>query len=185
MVIQGDDVGMWYVMQVASGQENRTVFLVEKVVSEGILESCFVPVRRLRKKFRGAWHEVIEKLFPGYVFMISERPQLLYEELKQIPALTRLLGRCDEYFTPLSEKDVRMMEKLQNIMGDSGNLEVEISRIIVEKGNRIRILSGPLKDLEGQIKRVNLHKRIAEVEMEFMGSRSVVHLGVEMVEEIE
>jgi len=176
---------MWYVMQVVAGQENRTILLVEKMISEGILESCFVPVRRLRKKFHGAWQEVTEKLFPGYVFMISERPQLLYEELKQIPALTRLLGRCGEYFTPLSEKDVRMMEKLRNGEGDNGNLEVEISRIAVEEGNQIRVLSGPLVNLEGQIKKVNLHKRIAEVELEFMGSISVVHLGIEMVERVK
>lgn len=69
-------------------------------------------------------------------------------------------------------------------MVDGGALEVGISRIAVEEGNQIRILSGPLKDLEGQIRKVNLHKRIAEVEMEFMGSRSVVYLGVEMVERI-
>ena len=77
-----------------------------------------------------------------------------------------------------------MMEKLQNRMVDGGALEVGISKIAVEEGNQIRILSGPLKDLEGQIRKVNLHKRIAEVEMEFMGSRSVVYLGVEMVERI-
>ena len=176
---------MWYVMQVVSGQENRTVFLVEKIISEEILNSCFIPVRRLRKKFHGTWQEVTEKLFPGYVFLISEQPQLLYEELKQIPALTKLLGRCEGFFTPLSEKDVRMLEKLRNRMGDSGNLEVEISKIAVEEGNQIRILSGPLMELEGQIKKVNLHKRIAVVEVEFMGSKSLVHLGVEMVEKID
>jgi len=175
---------MWYVMQVVSGQENRTTFLVEKMISEGILESCFVPVRRLRKKFHGTWHEVTEKLFPGYVFLISEQPQPLYEELKRIPALTRMLGRCGEYFTPLAEKDVQLMEKLQNGMSDNGNLEVEISKIAIEEGNQIRILSGPLMNLEGQIKKVNLHRRIAVVEVEFMGNKSLVHLGVEMIEKM-
>lgn len=171
---------MWYVMQVISGQENRTVFLVEEIVSKRALESCFVPVRKLKKKFRGAWHEVTEKLFPGYVFMISKRPRLLYEELKQIPALTRMLGRCGEYFTPLSEEDVCMMEKLQNGKDGGGNLEVEISKVAVEDGNQVRILSGPLVDLERQIKKVNLHKRIAEVEMDFMGDRILINFGIEI-----
>jgi transcriptional antiterminator NusG len=171
---------VWYVMQVISGQENRTVFLVEEIVSKRALESCFVPVRKLKKKFRGAWHEVTEKLFPGYVFMISKQPRLLYEELKQIPALTRMLGRCGEYFTPLSEEDVCMMEKLQNGKGGGGNLEVEISKVAVEDGNQVRILSGPLVDLEGQIKKVNLHKRIAEVEMDFMGDRILINFGIEI-----
>jgi len=176
---------MWYVMQVISGQENRMVLLAENMVTAGTLEKCFVPIRRLRKKFQGEWHEVTEKLFPGYVFLISETPQLLYEELKRIPALTRILGRCGEYFTPLSKEDVRMMEKLQDSFGESGSLEAEISRITVEEGNRIRILSGPLKNLEGQVKKVNLHKRMAAVELNFIGKKTVVYLGIEIVERVE
>ena len=175
---------MWYVMQVISGQENRSALLVEKILSQGTVTNCFVPMRRLRKKYHGQWREVTEILFPGYVFMITEQPQLLYEELKKIPALTRLLGRCEEYFTPLSQADIQMMERLQNghsQIEKGGNLEVGISKVAVEEGNRIQILSGPLKNMEGQIKKVNLHKRIVEVEMEFMRNRSLLHLGIEMV----
>jgi len=175
---------MWYVMQVISGQENQTALQAEKRIPEEILENCFVPVRRLRKKFHGAWHDVTEKLFPGYVFMITDYPWLLYEELKKIPTLTKVLGRCGEYFTPLSEADMHMMERLQDGMREKGNLEVEISKVTVEEGNQIRILEGPLKNLEGKIKKVNLHKRVAAVEMEFMGNKSVVHLGIELVGEI-
>ncbi|MXP76813.1 antiterminator LoaP [Lachnospiraceae bacterium WCA-9-b2] len=173
---------MWYVMQVVSGQENRTVLLIEKMVSKEIVESCFIPMRRLRKKYQGVWHEVREKLFPGYVFMITDHPQSLYEELKGIPALTKILGRWGEYFTPLSETDVQMIKKLKNKTLDSGISEVEISQIAVEEGEQIKILSGPLKNFKGQIRKINLHKRIAEVEMEFMGSKSVVYLGIEMVD---
>ncbi len=176
---------MWYVMQVVSGQEYRTTLLVEKIFSEGILENCFVPMRRLRKKFYGTWHEVTEKLFPGYVFMITEHPQLLYKELKKIPALTKVLGRCEGYFTPLSEADVQMMKRLQIGIEGNGNLEVELSKIVVREGNQIQILSGPLKNLEGEIKKVNLHKRIVTVEMEFMGKKNVVYLGIDMVGKVE
>ena len=172
---------MWYVMQVVSGQEERTVILVESMISEGILESCFIPTRRLRKKFQGAWHEVTEKLFPGYVFLITEQPRLLYEELKRIPRLTRMLGQCEEYFVPLPEADVRVMEKFQDGTGEISVLEAEISRVAVEEGKQIKILSGPLKNLEGQINKVNLHKRTAAVEVEFMGNKTVIYLGIEMV----
>ena len=175
---------MWYVMQVISGQENRAVLLIKKMIAESILESCFVPMRRFKKKFGGKWHEVMEKLFPGYVFLITEQPLSLYEELKKIPTLTRIIGRFGEYFTPLSTEDVRMIKKLQGSFEKSGNLEVEISRIAVEEGKRIRILSGPLVNLEGQVKKVNLHKRVAEVEMEFMGRQTMIYLGIEIVERI-
>lgn len=104
--------------------------------------------------------------------------------MKEIPALTRILGRCGDYFTPLSERDMQMMEKLQSGTKDGGKIRAEISQIVIEEGKQIRILSGPLRNLEGQIKKLNLHKRIAEVELEFMGSKSVVYLGIEMVERL-
>lgn len=174
---------MWYVMQVVSGQENRTALLVKDMAAPEILESCVLPVRRLRKKFWGEWHEVTEKLFPGYVFLITEQPQLLYEELKRIPLLTRMLGQCEEYFVPLPEADVRILEKFRDRTGKMDGLEAEISKVALEEGKQIKILAGPLKNLEGQIKKINLHKRTAAVEVEFMGNKTVIYLGIEMVTE--
>lgn len=170
---------MWYVMQVVSGQENRIALMVEHIVSGRNLGNCFVPKRRLRKKFHGEWHETSEKLFPGYVFVITEQPQTLYEEVKKIPALTKLLGRNGEYFTPLSKADVQTIEKLQNKAEEGWGVEAEISKIAVGEGKRVKILSGPLQNLEGQVRKINLHKRIAEVEMDFMGSKTVIYLGIE------
>ncbi len=207
---------MWYVMQVVSGREGHTVLLMERILSRGILKNCIVPMRRMKKKYEGRWQEVKEKLFPGYVFLISEQPQLLYDELKQIPALTKLLGSCEEYFTPLSDKDVRFLMRLQSMqpggygksseglqeaekihsfregeepdaspVGLSEGTEVslvELSKVAVGENRRIRIISGPLKNLEGQIKKINLHKRIAVVKADFMGNRTLLHLGIEIVE---
>lgn len=179
---------MWYVMQVVSGKEGQTVFMMEKILSKGILETCFVPMRRMKKKYHGKWREITEKLFPGYVFLISGRPQLLYDELKNIPVLTKLLGNCEEYFTPLSETDLRFLGKLQgmqnkkNIPQDKQNVwSVQLSKVIVGEDRQLRVISGPLKDFEGQILKMNLHKRIAIVEMEFMGNKTSIHLGIEIV----
>lgn len=193
---------MWYVMQVMTGQESQTVLMLERRLPEGVLEKCFVPMRRRKKKYQGKWHEVVEKLFPGYVFLVSDYPQLLYDELKNIPAMTRLLGSCEEYFTPLSEEDVYILLKLQEnvckpqthqgmwrnrlervgVQEKFGIMKVDISRIRVGEKGLIRIVSGPLKNLEGQIRKINLHKRIAVVEAEFMGNKSQIHLGIEIIE---
>lgn len=190
---------MWYAMQVVSGREGQTVVMMERILSREILEGCLIPMRRLKKKYNGKWQEVTEKLFPGYVFLISEKPQLLYDELKKIPALTKLLGSCEEYFTPLSKDDVRFLQKLQDMRDTQkagrqlcsikkgpdqpGTEEVGLSQVIVGENRQIRIISGPLKNLEGQIQKINLHKRIAVVKAEFMGNQSFIHLGIEIVEE--
>ncbi len=62
-----------------------------------------------------------------------------------------------------------------------GGTEASLSLVKVIEGDGIRILSGPLKDMEGRIRKINLHKRTAEVEVDFMNRKTVVHLGIEMV----
>lgn len=171
---------MWYVMQVMSGWEGKCAMMLERNIPDEILEKCFVPMRRMKKKYHGKWHEVTEKLFPGYVFLVSGQPRVLYDELKNVPMLTKLLGSCEEYFTPLSQKDVRFLHRLQNMESKSDG--VGISKVSVGEDSHIRVIAGPLKNLEGQIRKINLHKRIALVEADFMGNRALLHLGIEIVE---
>ena len=64
-------------------------------------------------------------------------------------------------------------------------MEAEISRVYVSEEDVVTILSGPLKDMEGYIKKIDLHRRIAKVEVDFMNQKTVIHLGIEMIEKKE
>ena len=60
-------------------------------------------------------------------------------------------------------------------------MEVGLSQVSVSEDDVITILSGPLKSMEGYIRKIDLHRRIAKVEVEFMNRKTVIHLGIEMV----
>ena len=62
---------MYYVIQVASGMEDRVEEQIGIIVEKGLYDECFHPIRRVKKKIRGEWKELREKLLPGYVFIIS------------------------------------------------------------------------------------------------------------------
>ena len=88
-----------------------------------------------------------------------------------------------EYVTALTEQETKWLEILVSSSKDGKVIgEVSLSQIELNDNDEIKILSGPLQNMEGMIKRINLHKRIAEVEVEFMGRMTVIHLGIEMVE---
>ena len=61
-------------------------------------------------------------------------------------------------------------------------MEVNLSLVEVGENDEVKILSGPLKDMVGMVRKINMHKRIAEVEVVFMGRKIVLHLGIEIVE---
>lgn len=174
---------MYYVLQVAPGKETDAEAYIMKRVADELYSSCFHPVRCIRKKFHGEWMDRHEKLLPGYVFMGSENADGLYLALKNVPMLTKFLGWNPEYVTALTEDEARWLEALVSAGRDGRTTgEVPLSLIEVNENDEIRILSGPLQNMEGMVKRINLHKRIAEVEVEFMGRLTVIHLGIEMME---
>ena len=178
----------YYVIQVTPREEETTETYIRKILPDGLFDQCFHPTRLIRKKFHGNWVDVHEKLLPGYVFITTENVQMLYLQLKKIPLLTKMLGKDMEYFVRLSGQEEHWLELLlkQSGAGDASDRneknEVGLSRIDITEGNQIRVVSGPLKDIEGMVKKINLHKMIAEVEVPFMNGSTVIHLGIEMVE---
>lgn len=167
---------MWYVIQTLGGQEEYTADMIRKMVSPDCIEECFVPKRERLKKFHGNWNKIEEVVFQGYAFIISEKPKELYEKLKQVPRLTKVLGRETDYFLALGEKEKILIENI-------GNQEhkTALSKITVGEGKRIQVVDGPLKGYVCNIVKTNLHKREVVVEVEFMGRKMELKMGIEMV----
>ncbi|MCI8565592.1 MAG: antiterminator LoaP [Lachnospiraceae bacterium] len=178
---------MYYVIQVSPGTEEQTECLIRGRVDGDLYGLCFHPIRHVRKKFHGAWKDVHEKLLPGYVFLTSDRIRELYLALQRVPRLTKVLGKDEELFVALKDGEVEWLVKLTGVYETEGKNdsmvtvpEIGLSQVLMEQ-DMVTILSGPLKSVEGKIKKINLHKRMAEVEVEFMGRKTVIYLGVEMV----
>ena len=169
---------MWYVIQTLGGEEEHTADMIRKRVSSYYIEECFIPKRERMKKFYGQWNKVEEILFPAYIFVATDKPGELYQELRRVPRLTKVLGREEGYFVPLSEEEERLVRNL----GDESH-RTGLSKVVVGEGKQIRVVDGPLKDYVGEVVKVNLHKREAVVRVEFRGTRVELRLGVEMVGE--
>ncbi len=167
---------MFYAIQTTPAREQETKVMIEKLIGKDLYTKCFILTRDMRKKFGGKWITVEEKLFPGYIFVETDKVLELYLSAHKVPTLTKFLGRENETFIALNEKESRWMSSLI-----SAGEEVPVSEIDIEEGNKVTILSNPLSALEGYVKKIDLHKRRAEVEVEFMGEKRVFYLGVEFV----
>lgn len=166
---------MWYAVMVRSGTEEEIRKQCRAVVPTEVLEDCFIPRYESMKRYRGEWHKEKKVLFPGYVFMVSEDVEQLFQKLKQVAGLTKLLGTGDE-IVPLAEEEIRLLK-------DFGNEEqvVKLSKGIIA-GAQVIIKEGPLKGYEGCIRKIDRHKRLAYLELEMMGRKVEAQVGVEIVE---
>lgn len=174
---------MYYVIQVTSGMEDKVEEQIRILVEKELYGRCFHPIRHVKKKIRGEWKELREKLLPGYVFITSDDVRELYLKLKYVPAFTKMLGKDSEEFIPLPKHEVEWLKKITGPADD--HMEIGLSQVSVSADDVITILSGPLKGMEGYIKKIDLHRRIAKVEVDFMNRKTVIHLGIEMVRKKE
>lgn len=86
-----------------------------------------------------------------------------------------MLGKDKEEIYPLPEDEVAFLKSF----GKEEQI-VEISSGYIE-GDRIIVEKGPLKGKEGLIRRIDRHKRIAEIEIEFLGEQRKAKVGLEIV----
>lgn len=150
---------MWYVMQVRTGTEENIRCQCQRLISSNVLERCFIPYYQQKKRFQGEWHIQERILFPGYVFLITQNPEKLVNGLKKVIGLTKLIGTGDE-IVPLVQEEIDLLMKI----GTDKQL-VEMSSGIIEN-DRVQILAGPLMGMEGNIRRIDRHKRTAYLEIE-------------------
>lgn len=164
---------MWYVIQVRTGTEEKIRFQCEAKIPKKVLEHCFIPHYEERRKIQGTWRTLEKILFPGYVFLITENVEELFLQLKKIIGLTKLLGTGNE-ITALTESETAFLKRF----GGEEQI-VRMSEGIIE-GSRTKILSGPLMGMEGQIRKIDRHKRKAWLEVEMFGRTQLVEIGLEI-----
>ena len=165
---------MWYVIQVFTGREEETKQLCKRLIPEEVLTDCFIPYRENMKKYLGKWHKEREILFPGYVFLITDRIEEVSVELKRVPGFTKLLGDR-ECLIALTNQEVAFIE---HFGGKDRVTEMSVGFIINDK---IQIAQGPLIGMEGSIRKIDRHKRKAWVEVEMFGRKMEVQIGLEIV----
>lgn len=169
---------MWYVAQVATGQEERTLALIQQQVEAGrgaALQEAFVPRYQVQKHVGGEWAVQTQPLFPGYLVVVTDDVEALEQALRTVPAFTRILGSGDA-FTPLSDADIAWL----NAFTQANHRVVDLSEGIIE-GDQIKITRGPLMGHAAWIKRIDRHKRLAYLEVEMFGRTLETKVGLEIV----
>ena len=174
---------MYYVVQVKTGKEQQAIDDIMKNKPDDPSFEVFAPHRKVIRRYKGVDKEVIERCFPGYVFVSTNDVQGLFIQLYWTPGYTRLLGReADTYnFVPLNEDESRMIDILYSI---ENNRITEISNIEVKEGEMIKVLDGPLAGLETKIIKVNLHKRKVTVAHMFCGRLVTSDIAINIITNI-
>ena len=166
----------YYVVQVRARREEKYLSQARELCN-GREIALFWPRRELRLRKTGIWRETIASIFPGYIFLETKAIDTpLYKLLKKIPSFIRFLKSSTD-ITPLGGKDLELIRHfiLQNEI-------VKKSLVTFDSNQRVQILEGPLKGLEGLIVKVDKRKKRIKVKLALYEDSFTIDFGYESVE---
>jgi transcription termination/antitermination protein NusG len=169
----------YYVIHVLTGSEDDFSRRLTPVLGKGRI---IVPKKRMPIKRRGITRNEIQVLFPGYVFMQSEailEERQAYWSIRRTEGFIRFLLESKAP-SPLPENDLVLLRSFISF----GNC-ADISKVTFDENDRIVVLEGPLKGLEGRILKVDRRKRRARVRLDMYESSFPIDLGFEVVERVK
>lgn len=167
---------MLCVMHVGEGREDYTEQFLEGFLKKELCGGCFHLTRFRLKKYGGSWQTVRENLMPGYVFVATGEPEKLHKALKKTGNY-RLTGSDDVYVSALKAAEEDFIKQITGSGSRKG--EIGLSTIRISESGQVEVLSGPLRNVENFVQKIDLHRRVAEIEADFMGEKKRLYLGVE------
>ncbi len=167
----------YYAVQVWTGKEDEFADRVAAV--PGMESKAMVPKRALPIKRGGKTRTEQRPLFPGYVFLAIDSGSLDNEQrwaIRSTRYYVRTLPSSADP-RPVKEKDRRLLAHFMSF----GKV-ADISKVRFDADDRIVVVEGPLKDLEGLIVKVDMRKRRAKVRLDMCENSFLVDMGFEILD---
>lgn len=170
----------WYVIQTYSGMEEKVrdairnnldmMGMADKVAQILVPEEEIVELkgaRRIEKK---------RKMFPGYVFLEMDLTNESWYAIRQTPGVSRFIGTKVKP-TPVSDREMQRVLKQIGVKGEK--LEVAF-----ERGESVRVISGPFRGYTGTVDEINVDKGTLKVLINIFGRDTPVEVNFEHAEKI-
>ena len=167
---------MWYVIQTKTGYEEDLRILLEKISEPGLYRECFLPLYEDVRRHKGIPSIHIRRFIPGYLFVDTDSPADVFQNLRRIPEFTRILGMEEKdgtkIFIPLGAEDQAFLETLME------NGLMHVSLVQRAKSGRIERIVGPLAKYANRIVKLDVPHRRAIVETEMFGKKRRIKFGI-------
>lgn len=175
-----DNERAWYVVQSYSGCENVAKTNLERRITSMNMENyifrVLVPetIRQERKK-NGEMREVVEKQFPGYIFVDMIVTDESWFVVRNTPMVTGFLGSSGGGAKPVPLPNDEIIPILR-----SAGISIDVP-VKFKVGDRVKILTGTFTGKEVTIESIDVEKQQVTVFIEFFGRQTPQELGFDEI----
>ncbi len=171
----------WYVMRVTYQRE-----LVAQRLLDGMGVKSFVPTMKVKRRKVGGgtyWRE--EAKVHNYIFVYATLPDIQNIKTTKITYLRYMMGKGEDGRPVPQFVPQKQMEDFMAVCRSEGVKYLDAD-IDLRKGDRVRIVGGPLKGVEGvYTKTSGRHERRVVVRIEGVAAVATIAFPASEVEKIE
>lgn len=140
-------------------------------------EDVFTILSERMVKESGEWKKKTEVAFQKYIFAETEDTDGFRIRLRKVEEMARMLS-VDDKIVPIYPEEQELLQKL----GGAGHV-IRYSEGYMA-GEKLVVTDGPMKGMEGLVKWTDRHQRIAGIEMDLIGQKVTVRMGVGILKRI-
>lgn len=139
----------WHVVWTRSHCEQ---LVYDQLAAKGF--HLFLPRTNLWSRSRGVRRLAPAPMFPGYLFLRHAIDKESYTEVRKARGLVEILGGRWDRLAAVPTAEIAALEKV-----DRARMPA-LPHPYLAQGHRVRIVKGPLVDLEGLLLRINANKGV-------------------------
>ncbi len=163
----------WYVIQTMSGYENKVATdlatMVENRKMQDLIVDIKIPTEKVTEVKDDKTREVERKIFPGYVLIKMIVTNDSWYVVRNIRGCTGFVGP-ESKPVPLTEEEVAAL-----------GVEKHTVEVGYKVGDRVAIVSGPLKDFAGVVKEINVADNSVSVGIDAFGRETIAELELDQI----
>lgn len=170
----------WYVVHTYSGYEQKAKKALEERIKqhnvEHLFEEVLVPQENVVEVKKGVKKTSKRQFFPGYILVRMELNEATWHIVKGTPKVTGFVGGSMSPPVVPDEEVERITSQIEE-----GSLKPK-PKVEFEKGENVRVVSGPFSTFTGIVDEVNEGKGKLRVLVSIFGRSTPIELDFAQVE---
>ncbi|MBQ7891243.1 MAG: transcription termination/antitermination factor NusG [Erysipelotrichaceae bacterium] len=175
----------WYVVNTYAGHENRVKDNLERRaesmgLQDNLLRILVAEEQEIEYTKTGKKVEKVRNLFPGYLFVEMIMTDDAWYVVRNTPGVTGFIGSSGGGAKPFPVA----ADEIESILQRMGMSERKLV-VNFQVGDRVKILRGPFKDIEGTIDAMNDDAQSATVLTILFGRETPTEIGYGDLEKVD
>lgn len=170
----------WYAIRTITGHEKRVKTYLESEIKniglEDKISQVLIPEEKVFEVKGGKKKIKFKNFFPGYILIEAVLDNVVNNFIARTPSVLKMIGGKDTA-TPLRDDEVKRILGRMNESEEKEKIDVQF-----EKGEPVKVVSGPFVNFNGTINDINLERMKVKVMVSIFGRKTPIELDFTQIE---